>query len=75
MSDALRGSVATGVQVAQRLRIAGLFDAVRSAFVAMDTTLWCAAGSPRSPPCWQRPSRGRTASGPSRRGPTVLEVS
>jgi MFS transporter, DHA2 family, multidrug resistance protein len=45
VTDALRGSVATGVQVAQRLRIPGLFDTVRSAFVgAMDTTLWVCGG-------------------------------
>jgi DHA2 family multidrug resistance protein-like MFS transporter len=45
VTDALRGSVATGVQVAAQLRIPGLFDAVRSAFVgAMDTTLWVCGG-------------------------------
>jgi predicted MFS family arabinose efflux permease len=45
ITDALRGSVATGVQVANRLRIPGLFDNVRSAFVgAMDTTLWVCGG-------------------------------
>jgi EmrB/QacA subfamily drug resistance transporter len=45
VTDALRGSVATGVQVAERLRIPGLFDSVRSAFVgAMDTTLWVCGG-------------------------------
>jgi EmrB/QacA subfamily drug resistance transporter len=45
LTDALRGGVATGVQVAQQLRIPGLFDAVRSAFVgAMDTTLWVCGG-------------------------------
>jgi EmrB/QacA subfamily drug resistance transporter len=45
VTEALRGSVATGVAVAGRLRIPGLFDSVRSAFVgAMDTTLWVCGG-------------------------------
>jgi EmrB/QacA subfamily drug resistance transporter len=45
VTDALRGSVATGVQVAAHLGIPGLFDAVRAAFVgAMDTTLVVCGG-------------------------------
>jgi hypothetical protein len=45
VSEALRGSVATGVQVAGHLGIPGLFDAVRAAFVgAMDTTLMVCGG-------------------------------
>jgi EmrB/QacA subfamily drug resistance transporter len=45
VTDALRGSVATGVQVAGQLRVPGLADLVRSAFVgAMDTTLWVCGG-------------------------------
>jgi hypothetical protein len=45
VTDALRGSVATGVQVAGQLRVPGLADVVRSAFVgAMDTTLWVCGG-------------------------------
>lgn len=45
VTSALRGSVATGVQVASRLHSTSLLDLVRSAFVgAMDITLWVCGG-------------------------------
>jgi hypothetical protein len=45
VADAIRGSVSTGVQVAQKLGQPRLVQAVRSAFVdAMDTTLLVCGG-------------------------------
>jgi MFS transporter, DHA2 family, multidrug resistance protein len=80
VTDALRGSVATGVAVAQRLRIPGLFDAVRSAFVgAMDTTLWVCGGVAALAAVlavsFLRPDRRRPVDGAPERAAEVLEVS
>ncbi|HVV22624.1 MAG TPA: MFS transporter [Pseudonocardiaceae bacterium] len=80
VTDAVRGSVATGVQVAERLRIPGLFDAVRSAFVgAMDTTLWVCGGvaalAAVLAALFLRADRPMIAGAPADQRPEALDVS